>query len=213
MTFAELVLHLLEWIGVVAFAISGAMAAIHKRVDLFGVLLMGVITALGGGVVRDTLLGELPPRMFATPEFVLVAALTAAVVFLIAKRFKREFRDRAALIESINNVFDAAGLGAFTVTGARVAMAAGHDGAFFVICLGVITGIGGGVLRDIMIQEIPMVLRKHIYAVASILGGCVYFYSIRFGVNGTLAAFVSVLVVFTIRLMATLFRWNLPRAE
>lgn len=212
MTLAEWVFHSLEWVGVVAFAVSGAMAAVRKRVDLFGVLLLGVLTALGGGVLRDVLLGELPPKMFASPEFVAAAALAAVLVFGIARRFRRQFEQRAALIEAINNVFDALGLGAFTVTGTRVAMAAGHSDAFFVVCLGVITGIGGGVLRDLMTQEIPMVLRKHIYAVASILGGCAYYYLLYFGVDESVSAFCGVLLVFAVRVLATLFRWNLPRA-
>ena len=113
----------------------------------------------------------------------------------------------------MNNVFDAAGLGAFTITGAKVAMGMGYmENGFFVVFLAMMTGVGGGVLRDLMIGEIPFVLRKRIYAVASILGGIVYYQLVRRQTDDMAAAFIGIAVVFGLRMLATVFKWNLPKA-
>ena len=164
-----------EWIGTAAFAVSGAMVAIDKRTDIFGVLLLAVFTALGGGTVRDILIGHFPPRMFSNGKYVLLAIFCALIVFVIARIFKERYVAMESEIEHINGVFDAIGLGVFAVSGASIGIDAGFgDNLLLVVSLGTITGIGGGMLRDVMLLEIPFVLKKHIYAVAAIAGATTF---------------------------------------
>ena len=210
---SEVVFLLFEFVGTVAFAVSGAMVAVNKRVDLFGVLFLGMITALGGGCVRDLLLGQCPPAMFSNFTYVTAALATALVVFLMARRFKERYLSRETLIEQINNIFDALGLGAFAVVGAKVAITAGygHNG-FLVVFMGMTTAIGGGVLRDLLLREIPFVLNKRIYAIAAICGALVYYLGWIAHLPEALCLFAGVAVTFVLRLLATIFKWNLPKA-
>ncbi len=213
MALGEMFFSVLEVAGTISFAISGAMAALEKRVDLFGVIFLGATTALAGGIIRDVLVGKTPPSAFSNYRYMAIAAATAVVVFLIAWLSREHYEHNVEMVNTVNNVFDAAGLGAFTITGAKVAMGMGYmDNGFFVVFLAMVTGIGGGVLRDLMIGEIPFVLRKRIYAVASILGGIVYYQLVCRQVNDMTAAFVGIGIVFGLRMLATIFKWNLPRA-
>lgn len=214
MAIGELFFAVLEIAGTISFAISGAMAAIEKRVDLFGVILLGVTTSLAGGIVRDVVIGRVPPAAFADYKYMAIAIITSLIVFMLARVYHEHYKDNLKLINNINNVFDAAGLGAFTITGANVALALGYRmNGFFVVFLAVVTGIGGGILRDLMIGEIPFVLRKRIYAVASLTGGYVYYLLyVRTGMDVTTAAFLGIMVVFGLRMLATVFKWNLPKA-
>lgn len=213
MDYTELIFRACEFVGTVAFAVSGAMVAVEKRVDLFGVLFMGMITALGGGAVRDILLGRLPPAMFSNLVYVTVSIVTAFVVFVVARILKERYLLRENLIEQINNVFDALGLGVFAVVGAGVAISAGYEGnGFLVVFMGMTTAIGGGVLRDLMLREIPFVLKKRIYALAAICGALVYYLLRLAGLSDTLALFAGVAATFVLRLLATIFKWNLPKA-
>jgi uncharacterized membrane protein YeiH len=213
MAFAEIFFTVLEVVGTVSFAISGAMAALEKRVDLFGVIFLGATTALDGGIIRDVLVGKIPPSAFSDDRYMVIAVVTAVVVFLIASLANERYAGKMALVNTVNNVFDAAGLGAFTITGAKVAMNMGYmDNGFFVVFLAMVTGVGGGILRDLMIGEIPFVLRKRIYAVASILGGVVYYQLLRWQMADMTAAFFGIGVVFGMRMLATIFKWNLPKA-
>ena len=202
-----------EWIGTAAFAVSGAMVAIDKRTDIFGVILLAVITALGGGTLRDVLIGHIPPRMFSSFHYVLLATLCAVTVFVLARIFKEKFVRREPLIEQINNVFDAIGLGVFAVSGARIGMEAGFESNLFLVTfLGMTTAVGGGMLRDVLIQEIPFVLKKRVYAVAAIAGALFFVLLCRAGFASNFAYAAGCLVTTALRLMATVFRWNLPKA-
>ena len=213
MAVGEVLFICLEFIGTVSFAVSGAMAALEKRVDLFGVIFLGITTALAGGILRDVIIGRVPPSAFADSRYMIVAGVTSAVVFLAALLAKDYYKNNVDTVNAVNNVFDAAGLGVFTITGAKVAIYTGHpENGFFVIFLGMVTGIGGGVLRDLMIGEIPLVLRKRIYAVASILGGIVYYQMFSHQFNDTAAIFAGAGVTFGMRMLATIFKWNLPKA-
>lgn len=212
MAFGEIFFAALEVAGTISFAVAGAMAALEKRVDLFGVIFLGATTALAGGIIRDILVGKIPPSAFSNYRYMAIAAATALVVFLIARMFREYYQHHVEVVNAVNNVFDAAGLGAFTITGAKVAMSMGYtENGFFVVFLAMVTGIGGGVLRDLMIGEIPFVLRKRIYAVASILGGVVY-YQLVWRIDDMAAAFIGIAVVFGLRMLATIFKWNLPKA-
>lgn len=201
----------IEIIGTIAFASSGAMVAVRKKLDLFGIIVLGVITAVGGGMLRDLMIGSIPPNMFRNPTYVFAAFLTVLILFLL-------FRCRPVLLESrymetyekIMNVLDAIGLGAFTVTGVDTGIDAGYgEYHFLIIFLGVITGIGGGILRDIMAGETPFVLKKHVYACASISGACLYVLLLQF-THSDFAMLLSAILVVAIRMLASHYRWNLP---
>lgn len=202
-----------EWIGTAAFAVSGAMVAINKKTDIFGVLILAVFTALGGGTIRDILIGHFPPRMFSNGKYVLLAILCALIVFVIARIFKERYIAMEKEIEHINVVFDAIGLGVFAVSGASIGMEAGFGGnMLLIISLGTITGIGGGMIRDVMIQEIPFVLKKHVYAVAAIAGALTFWMLTRAGMSRAVSYGAGWAATFVLRMLAMHYKWNLPRA-
>ena len=209
-TLTETLFTVLEAVGTVAF-VSGATVALQRRLDVFGVMLLGLTTALGGGCIRDLLLGRTPPVMFSQPLYAIVAIATSLIVFLLAWYWRIGFFGHMVLIDRVNNIFDALGLGVFTVIGVRAGVAAGYgENAFLCVFLGLLTGVGGGVLRDMMSREIPMVLCRRVYAIASIIGGAAYFL-LRTPLQESTAALTGVILVFAIRMLATHYRWSLPR--
>ena len=205
------IIFIVEIIGTIAFASSGAMVAVRKRLDLFGIIVLGVITAVGGGMLRDLMIGNIPPNMFRNPVYVLAAFLTVLVLFLLFRCWPFLLGSRYIEgYEKIMNILDAIGLGAFTVIGIDTGVEAGYgDYHFLIIFLGVITGIGGGILRDIMAGETPYVLKKHIYACASIAGACLYVVLLQVTRSDS-ALIGSALLVVAIRILASHFRWDLP---
>ena len=205
------IIFIVEIIGTIAFASSGAMVAVRKRLDLFGIIVLGVITAVGGGMLRDLMIGNIPPNMFRNPVYVLAAFLTVLVLFLLFRCWPFLLGSRYIEgYEKIMNILDAIGLGAFTVIGIDTGVEAGYgDYHFLIIFLGVITGIGGGILRDIMAGETPYVLKKHIYACGSIAGACLYVVLLQVTRSDS-AMIGSALLVVAIRILASHFRWDLP---
>ena len=204
---------LIEAIGTIAFASSGAMTAIRKRLDLLGIIILGETTAVGGGMLRDILLVRVPPSLFINPVYVIMAFVTVLILFFII-RFNQQIMTGPYIVayEKIMNIFDAVGLAAFTVTGIDTAAMAGYGEYHFLsIFLGVLTGVGGGVLRDIMAGQTPYILKKHVYACASLAGAIFYVY--LSGALGSNAAMVTgALLVIAIRLLATKYCWDLPKA-
>lgn len=205
---------IVELIGVVAAAISGAMAAIEKGADVFGVMFLAVITALGGGILRDVMLGSLPPRMFTSYVYVALALAASLAVFIIAYTHRESYRAKKEKADAILNVFDAVGLASFTVVGMDIAIAeCGIENPVLVILLGMTTGFGGGMLRDTITNTMPGVLRKHVYAVASMAGALVYYALLRFGVDATAGGIACMVIIFALRMLATRYKWNLPRIK
>lgn len=210
------VLFIAELIGIIAFAVSGAMLAAEKNLDIFGIIVLGVVTAFGGGVLRDLLLGITPPAMFTNFHCFWAATLSSVLVFFIYRHIYRK-NPGTKLPFNIDyrglvNFFDAIGLGVFSLTGTQVAMDMGHgDNPLLAVTLGVITGIGGGMIRDILNNEVPGVLRKHIYALAAILGASSYYTMVKFGLDEIAAVVLGFSITFAIRMAATYFRWHLPR--
>lgn len=206
------IIFVAEILGVIAFAVSGALLAIEKRLDLFGVIFLGVTPAVGGGVIRDLLLGTNPPYMFQNPIYVFFAFLTAMCVFIFKLVFRENSEKTAIITNHIVNIVDAIGLGTFVVVGADTAIHAGYgDNGFLVVTVGVITGVGGGVLRDILIGQIPYIFRKHVYAITGIVGACLYYFMYWRRINSPFAMFVGIFSVLLLRVMATYFEWNLPK--
>jgi len=203
---------ILEILGTIAFAISGALLAIQKRLDLFGILLLGIITALGGGTIRDLILGHTPPRMFYSFQYVCLAALSALLVFFTAKISKRSYEGFTGIADFLMVFCDALGLGIFAVIGTQAGIEAGFGSNLFLcVFLGMTTGVGGGILRDMMCGDIPFVLRKHIYAVAAIAGSLLFYTLLQTGLDETLSTLAGMFVTLALRLLAWHFKWNLPR--
>ena len=214
MTFDTFV-FIIELISITSFGISGAITAIKKNMDIFGVIIVGVTTAIGGGVIRDMLLGIHPPKTFVRPVYALVSASFSLLAFLIeyrhAKRptpgepFKGRFTETALFW------LDTTGLAIFTMVG--VAVAYEHnpaEGAFVVCFVGVLTGVGGGVLRDLLCQNMPYIFVKHFYASACVVGAVAGV--LLWNPAGKVAAMLTGTgVIMLLRFLAARFRWNLPR--
>lgn len=200
---------ILEMIGTVAFAISGAMVALKKHMDIFGVAILGIVTAVGGGAIRDIVLGITPPTMFEKPVYALVATCVSIVVFIPAIR--RLLTRNHRVYELVMRVMDALGLGIFTVMGIDRAQSVGEYNLFLLIFVGVITGVGGGLMRDIMAGNTPYIFVKHIYACASIAGAftCALLWK---PLGAMTAMFTGAILVVVIRLLAAHFKWSLPHA-
>ncbi len=204
------IIFAIEIIGTIAFASSGAMLGIRKNLDIFGVVVLGLCVAVGGGIVRDISLGLTPPSAFRDPSYALTALVTAVLLFGIVYWKQEILTSRyMEIYETIMNYCDAAGLGIFTVLGVYTGYEQGYRGRFFLIFLGMLTGIGGGVIRDVLADTMPFILRKHIYAVASLAGAFVCQRLI--GQNLYLALAAGTAVVLVIRILASHYRWNLPR--
>jgi len=202
-----------EILGTAAFALSGAMLAVERKMDIFGILFLGIVTATGGGFIRDMALGRVPPAMFTTPLYILIGLFASLYTFFA---FRWNWHRIPNLTEErfqwVLNFTDAIGLGLFSVTGVNVAVNAGYgDYHLFVISMGMLTGVGGGMLRDIMAGLTPAILRKHVYACASLLGAICYDLMLPF-LPKNAAMFIGAFIVIVVRMLAYHFKWNLPKA-
>ena len=207
----DVLFSIFELLGTVAFAVSGAMEGVRHRMDLFGVTLLGLVTAIGGGVLRDLVIGQIPPKVFRDSRCAVLAILVALAVFIILKLTQeRKPRALARLRDRLYFLSDTLGLAAFTVLGIESAGPGRNTG--LLLFVGMITGVGGGVLRDILAGSVPSILRKHIYAVASLAGALadVLLMHILPAEIAMLAGFVLVVLI---RLAAAHYKWNLPHID
>lgn len=201
----------LELAGTVAFAASGALTAMKKKMDLLGILVLAVITAVGGGILRDLILGVTPPLAFRNPRNVLVAVGTALLLFLPFLRHRLMHNQRR--FDAAMLLLDSLGLGVFTVMGIWNALQFDPDrSSFLLVLVGVLTGVGGGVVRDVLAGDTPYIFVKHIYACAS-LAGAVSMTALRGVLPIYASMLLSAVLVFVIRLLSAHFRWNLPRVR
>ena len=204
--------YLLETVGVIAFAVSGTLAAIDKETDVFGCIFLSLITCFGGGVMRDLLIDR-TPSIFTSYFHVACAFVTCLTVFILAAIFKHRYIKNEWIVDRINNYFDAVGLGVFAVSGAKICIDSGFDSAFVAISLGMITSIGGGMIRDLCLREMPFVLNKRIYAVASLTGAALYYLlKVYTNLPEYIPLLSGVLVVFLIRVAATVLELDMPKA-
>ena len=202
---------ILELAGTLAFAASGATTGLKKNMDNFGVCILGLTTAVGGGVIRDVILGITPPTTFLDPIYAVVALLTSLVLFL--PRIRRLLMWDQRLYDLVLLIMDSAGLGIFTVAGIRIAyQQASRPTLFLLVFVGVVTGVGGGVLRDVMAGDTPYIFVKHVYASASLAGAltCVGLWPL---VGEAAAMLCGGGLVIAIRILSAHFRWNLPHAH
>lgn len=202
---------ILELVGTIAFSVSGAMVAIKKNMDIFGVMILGLITAVGGGVIRDLTLGISPPATFRDPIYATTALLTAAIVFLPAVQRLLARHQRTYDLTML--MMDSLGLGIFTVIGVQAAFAQSpNHGVFLLTFVGVITGVGGGVLRDVLAGNMPYIFVKHIYACASLAGAlaCTLLWRCT---SGAFSMAIGAVLVILIRFLSAHFRWSLPKPQ
>lgn len=199
---SDIIFHVMEILGTAAFAVSGAFVAIEKKMDILGVVILGITTAIGGGITRDILMGVTPPTGLSNPLYAAIAVAVSLIVFFPKVREKIN-------LNHLGMVFvDAIGLGAFTVIGCETALSL-HN-IWLQIFLGVLTGVGGGVLRDIFAAEKPMIFVKHFYAAASLSGAIIF--SLLYPLNHSLATVLGVDIIILLRLLAAKYRWHLPKA-
>lgn len=213
MDIQSVMVFFMEIIGTVAFSASGAMVGINKSMDVFGVCVLGVFTAVGGGMARDMILCRVPSALI-NPVYVAVAAATAIVVFAVLWVKKEHFHGRFRMAyDSLMLIMDSLGLGIFTVVGVLTGVKAGYpENTFLLVFLGTLTGVGGGLIRDVMAGVPPYIFVKHIYALASIAGAVAFV--ILYRLFGEIPALIAAsLLVVAIRLLAAHFHWNLPRLK
>lgn len=208
---SETMQFIFEIMGTIAFSVSGAMVAVEKKMDILGISILGLTTAVGGGVIRDLILGITPPATFQNPIYAVIAIITAIIVF--TPYVQRIFEKNPIYYERVMLIMDSIGLGVFTVVGINAAYTTGYeDNIFLLVFVGVVTGVGGGVMRDMMAGDRPYIFVKHFYATASLIGAasCIIIWNI-FG--QAIAMLVGTIVVVVLRFMAAKFRWSLPKAR
>ncbi len=193
--------NILDLLGTVAFAISGALAAMDRRLDLFGIFIIAFVTAIGGGTVRDILIGNTPVTWME--NIIYIYLIGVVTIFAII------FRNKLNHLKKSLFLFDTIGLGIFTITGVEIGIKSGLD-PIISITLGAMTGTFGGVIRDILCNEIPVIFRKEIYATACIVGGLAFVLLYEMGVDQDLIYVVTSLTVISIRLLVVKYRISLP---
>ena len=215
----------LQIIGAISFAISGAVVAIEHKMDLLGVILLGTITAVGGGIIRDTIIGNYPIEMFKNPEYALIGALTSLIVFVLFYFYHKLEITNSSIYKWTLTIFDAIGLGVFVVVGCDVASniitksdnyinQLSQPAIFLAITTsGVITAVGGGVIRDLLSMKMPNILTKYIYCLAVILEAFLYYLLLKSGLNQIVSAIISILFVILLRVIAHRFKLSLPKVN
>ena len=205
-------LDFFDLIGTIAFALSGSAVAVRKGMDIFGVNVLAVTTACGGGLIRDLIIGNTPPNMFKNPFYVMIAMICATLFFAAAYQ-RQQMNDKVSLVyDKLLFWFDTVGLAAFAVDGVTIGADAGYyDNAFLLIFLGFMTGVGGGALRDIMANQMPDIFVKHIYALAAIAGAAMMVFTFDIYGDKRLAMVFGFAIVVVVRFMAERFKWNLPK--
>jgi uncharacterized membrane protein YeiH len=194
----------LDLAGTAVFAISGAAVGVQHRLDVFGVCVLAFVAGNAGGILRDVLIGAIPPVAFRGWQYVAVSLVAAVVTFVWHPRLER--------LHSPILIFDAAGLGLFSVSGAQKALTYGLN-PLIAALLGMLTGIGGGMLRDVLVREIPTVLRKDLYALAALAGAAVVVAGPRVHLPPTAATIAGAALCFAVRLEAIRRGWGLPTAD
>ena len=201
---SDFFIYLLDLFGTISFAVTGAFKAIENKSDVVGVLLLATITGVAGGTIRDIVLGRFPNSL-TDPAYVILTVVSGIIIFLLYSRVKQHW--------NLFLKFDAIGLGVFTIIGASFAY--GIFGLNFLVILlsGVLTAVGGGILRDVVVNQIPIVFIKEFYVSASFVGILSFYFILYFGGDIYQATFPSVLLVILLRLIGMKYNWNLPRAR
>ena len=198
-------IQILDLFGTMAFAVTGAFKAIEHKSDIVGIIILSTITGVAGGVIRDIIFGKFPPTVVINPLYLVVTVVTAFVIFILYPSIKIHW--------NLFLKFDAVGLGVFTVIGASIAYNIFGLNFLTMAFAGVLTAVGGGILRDVFVNEVPLVFVKELYASTSFIGVVILFVMLVMGINLYSATIPSILAVTSIRLLAMKYNWNLPRAR
>lgn len=214
MNIVEFLIASIEILGTIAFSLSGTLVGIDRGLDFFGVIVLGVTTAVGGGITRDILLGKTPPAAFLDSKFILIAFIVSFIAMLFSKKYITSVTShKLAKFMVAIGVFDAMGLGIFTVIGMNTAISLGYgSNLFLLIFIGVMTGVGGGVIRDVFVHKTPLIFKKDIYATAAIIGGVAYFFSLKLFSQIT-SMLIGAGIIMAIRFISMYYDLNLPKFD
>jgi len=197
-------ISILDYLGTIAFAVTGASKAIEHKADIFGIIVLATVVGVAGGITRDVIFGRFPTA-FSDPIYVSITVITGIVMFFLYSYFKKRM--------NVWLIFDAIGLGVFSIIGASIAYQIVGLDFLPMLFAGVITAIGGGILRDVIVRDIPIVFVKEVYAVASLIGIVVFYVVLSSGVDMQVASIIGIIVATGIRLLAMKYNWNLPRVK
>ena len=201
----EFFIYVLDLFGTMAFAVTGAFKAIEHKADIVGIIILATITGVAGGTIRDVILGKELPNSLIDPSYVIITVVSAIVIFLLHSKMKKHW--------NVFLKFDAIGLGVFTVIGATFAYNMFGLNFLVIVLSGMLTAIGGGILRDVFVSQTPIVFVKELYASASFLGAAV-FYLVILLTNDVYAGTISGLLLATgLRMVAMKYNWNLPKVK
>ena len=201
----QTVILALDLFGTMAFAVTGAFKAIEHKADIVGIIILATITGVAGGTIRDIVIGHFPPHSISDPNYVIITVTTGVVIFFLYPKMQKHW--------NLFLKFDALGLGVFTAIGATFAYQAFNMNFLAMVLAGMVTAVGGGILRDMFVNEMPMVFVKELYASASFLGVVVFYLLLSAGFELETVAIVSMIVTTVIRLVAMKYNWNLPKAR
>jgi len=201
---SDVFIYILDLFGTMAFAVTGAFKAIEHKSDFVGIILLATITGLAGGIIRDVVMGQFP-NSFADPTYVIITAASGVCIFFLYSRLKKHW--------NLFLKFDAFGLGIFTIIGGTFAYNLFGLNFLPIIFAGVITAIGGGILRDVFVIQVPIVFVKELYVTASFIGIFVFYFVLYFGGELYIATIIGIVIATGVRLTAMKFNWNLPRVR
>jgi len=195
----------LDLFGTMAFAVTGAFKAIEHKSDIVGIIILSTITGVVGGIIRDVIIGHFPPRSISDPLYVVITVLTGIVIFFLYPKMQRHW--------NLFLKFDALGLGVFTIIGATFAYDVFGLNFLAMALAGMLTAVGGGIVRDMFVNEIPLVIVKELYASASFVGVVIFFILLSVNTEPNIATIIGIVTTTILRLVAMKYNWNLPKVK
>ncbi len=202
---ADVFIYILDLFGTMAFAVTGAFKAIEHKADIVGIIILATITGVAGGTIRDIVLGEFPPNSISDPAYVIITVATGVVIFFLYSHLKKHW--------NVFLKFDAIGLGVFTIIGATFAFNIFGLNYLAMVLAGVLTAIGGGILRDVFVNQVPIVFIKELYASASFVGVTIFYLLLLAGIELYAATIAGIIITTGLRLVAMKYNWNLPKVK
>jgi len=204
-TTAELFIYILDLFGTMAFAVTGAFKAIEHKADIVGIIILATITGVAGGTIRDIILGKTLPNSLIDPAYVIITVISAVILFFLYSKMRKHW--------NVFLKFDAIGLGVFTVIGATFAYNLVGMNFLVIVLAGMLTAIGGGILRDVFVNQTPIVFVKELYASASFIGAVLFYFTLLVTNEIYAAMIIGLVITTTLRLVAMKYNWNLPRVK
>ena len=201
---APVFIYILDLFGTMAFAVTGAFKAIEHKMDIVGILLLATVTGVAGGTIRDVVMGQFPNSL-SDPAYVIITVLSGVSIFFLYSHLRKHW--------NLFLKFDAIGLGVFAIIGATFAYNLAGLNFLAIMLAGMLTAVGGGILRDVFVAQVPIVFVKEFYVSASFIGITVFYFTLYFGGELYSATILGIILTTTLRLIAMKFNWNLPRAK